>query len=165
VFTTDAFAPVIEKLPAITRSSVIAVLLTVIATALVASRGANQRYERVTPDQVAAVQALYAVAPKGSTIGEFSPFNPLHLGGIGYYTYPSLSDDTCFSTTDPGGCIATAKPDYVYLSSGQTYFGIDVAGYPADWAVQAQAEAVKQGYRPIWSSPHAVVLAAPKAKG
>lgn len=165
VFTTDAVAPLLVRLRPAARASVIAVALTAIATSLVASRGANQRYERVTPDQVAAVRALYAVAPQGATIADFSPFNPLSLGGIGKYNYPSLSDDTCFSDTDPGGCIAGVAPDYIYVSSGQLYYGTDVLGLSPDWSDRAVASAEKLGYRTIWSSDHAQVLAAPTAPG
>jgi len=163
VFTTDAIAPLLEKLRPVTRASIIAVGILVVATSLVASRGANQRYERVTPDQIAAVHALYAVAPDGATIGEFSPFNPLHLGGIGSYTYPSMSDDTCFSVDTPAGCIASAQPDYVYFSSGQTFYGTDVAGYPADWSSRGITAAKALGYKEIWTSTHVTVLASPTA--
>jgi len=163
VFTTDAIAPLLERLRPITRASVIAVGILVVATSLVASRGANQRYERVTPDQIAAVHALYAIAPQGATVGEFSPFNPLHLAGIGIYTYPSMSDDTCFTVDTPAGCIAVTKPDYVYFSSGQTFFGTDVAGYPADWSARAVADAKALGYTAIWASTHVTVLASPTA--
>jgi hypothetical protein len=165
VFTVDAVAPLVDRLRPALRATVIAVVITLLGTALVASRGANQRYERVTPDQIDAVHALYAVAPKGATIGEFSPFNPLHLGGIGRYTYPALGDDTCFSDTDLVGCIREAKPDYVYLSSGQTFYGTDVLGLPASWAADAQAKALELGYRVIWTSSHATVLARKAAPG
>jgi hypothetical protein len=163
VFATDAVSPLLDRLRPIARASIIAVGLLVIATALVASRGANQRYERVTPDQIAAVHLLYAVAPDGSTVGEYSPFNPLHLGGIGQFTYPPMSDDTCFTVDQPAGCVPSVAPDYIYFSSGQTFYGTDVLGYPADWSARAINDAKALGYTEIWTSTHATVLASPTA--
>ena len=166
VLSTDVLAILAERLPTLVRAVAIALVLTVAGTALVATRGANQRYERATPDQIASVNALYAAARNGSTIGEFSSFNTLHLGGIGRFTYPGMSDPTCFTVDDPAGCITNLKPDYVYFSSGQTFYGTDVVGLDPTWAATAAGRAItRDGYRIVWQSDHALILASPTSRG
>ena len=162
VLTSYLFAPLLRLRPVVTWLCV-TVLLMASVLGLIAARGVNVAFERVTVDQVDAARDLDAVAPPGSLVGEAEEFGPVGVLTIGEIKLRTLtSPNGCWP--DLVSCADAANVNYLYFSAGQQVFGSLRNGYPTDWLLgQGVAQLVASGHWTVLAqTPHAVVLQAVK---
>ena len=162
VLTSYLFAPLLRLRPVVTWLCV-TVLLMASVLGLIAARGVNVAFERVTADQVDAARGLDAIAPPGSLVGEAEEFGPVGVLTIGEIKLRTLTSPTgCWP--DLVSCADAANVDYLYFTDGQQVFGSLRNGYPTNWLLdQGVAQLVASGrWTVLTQSSHAVVLQAVK---
>lgn len=117
------------------RRAIVAFMLatTLIVPSFFVARFGNEIFEQVRPDEIAAVQALYRLAPRGSTL------TAMMTNGITWqwrnfadYTYDDGSD-----ITTPAGVLREigkhTAPAFLIVTTGQIEYAITSYGLPADW--------------------------------
>jgi len=150
----------------------VAVMLILLTAAVlqVTARGANQPFERITKDQIAAVRVVEAKMTDETTIGYFNDFNPTGLLKPRYPKPFSLEDceldEPAASVVDAAdgvgkeiACVNQVKPDWVYASSSQAAYGTLVEGRPIGWLDGIVSDLIATGdYEVAINDPHVTVL-------
>ena len=133
----------------------------ILATALIVpsffvARFGNETFEQVRPDEIAAVQALYRLAPRGSTL------TAMMVNGITWrwrnfadYTYDDSSD-----ITTPAGVLREigkhTAPAFLILTTGQIAYAVSSYGLPADWGTVINRKlAASPDFKLVYTNPDA----------
>jgi len=100
------------------------------------TRYGNERLETFTRDEVAAVQALYAIAPPGAMLVGISGNLPWKATRYDEYRYRPIGDDTYYGRLDALMTDIAAQPEEAYLivTRGQQAFAEMILGAtPDEW--------------------------------
>jgi len=168
LLAAEIVAPIFRWPRRLVMALVVAILLPA-SVLQVTARGANQPFERMTSDQVAAVRLIESRLPDDSSVGYFNDFNPLalipprstYLFGLADCTLP----DDVQAQVDAGkepvelACAERNRPDFVYASSSQAAYGTLVEGQPAGWLDSLVSDLIATGdYLVAVHDPHVTVL-------
>ncbi len=150
------------------RAVALVVLLAVLPIWLLAARGANEPFERVTAGQYAAAREVHRLANHSTSIASFTSFTPLSYADVGRLFTSALAAHgvPCISATSPGACALADGPDIVYTSSSEDAYGQLMDGLPAHWTDRAVRLMVLSGqYKVRYRNADAVVLVRTSPKG
>ena len=158
ILAAESLRFVFTRSPGRTAALVMVVLLG--ATFLqVATRGANQPFERITSDQIAAVRTIQRMSGTGTSIGYFNDFNPLPLIEPGTVQLTDLGDPSCADGRGEAACALQQRPDFVFASTSQAAYGTLVGGEPTDWLDTVTSRLAATGvYTAVIRTPHVTVL-------
>jgi hypothetical protein len=122
------------------------------------SRWGNEQFEQTRPDELAAVQALYAMAPPGSTLMSLDLHIPWMFDHVDTYKYKTRtfaelpSTDVSAIETEFG----TASSGYLIITAGQVDFAIQTFGLPPDWVANLESTLVASGrFHVVYENPNA----------
>ncbi len=132
-----------------------AVLILSLATVLV--RGGNDSYESFTTGEFAAIQYTYNHITPGQTLGLADAYIPW-----GY------RDVDLIHVFIPGGnnpskwprSFAQNEATWIVLSTSEASYGVNVAGFRANWQSTLERSLLGEGYRIVKAWPTATVLKA-----
>jgi hypothetical protein len=135
----------------------------------VTARGANQPFERMTSDQIAAVRTIQSSLTADSAVGYFNDFNPLALMKPRSVYLASLEDCTLPAAQEAAiekagsgtelACATKDKPDWIFASSSQAAYGTLVEGRAPGWLDGIVSEQIATGdYEVAIHDPHVTVL-------
>ncbi len=148
--------------PNVAARAVLTVALTLAAVTLLATRGANQPFERVTVTQLRAQQAILRVVPAGASIGVFNEFTMIDSEQLRRNHVINVADTRCDLTRGPLSCVAANPADYLYLSATQAAYGQYSMGLPTGWSPRLERQLVADhGYRVVYANREVTVLKAP----
>ncbi|MBB2943418.1 hypothetical protein FB565_003131 [Actinoplanes lutulentus] len=134
-----------------------ACILVLAAVASIASRGANQPFERVTPADVAASAYVGEHVPATASLAQYSGFSPYsRLGPAGPRSSFLLDDDRCLTPGDQTDCALILRPDWILITEGQVAHARLAGNGPPDWAERLLAN----GYTEVFRQGEARVLTA-----
>jgi hypothetical protein len=128
----------------------------VLVPAFLITRFGNEIFEQVRPDEVTAAQALYRLAPKGSTFVALMPNGiTWEFKDVADYTYDANAPlETPSAVLRAIG--AHNAPAFVILTTGQIEYAITQEGVPANWGSTVnQRLAASPDFKLIYSNPDA----------
>ena len=135
----------------------LAAVLLVLALGVTTTRGVNTAFERVTPDDVAAAEAISARLDTGDVIAMPEPTGAVYESRIGEWSSTDLSDPSCGATRL--ACAEQLRPRFVLVSASQDAQGQLQGGLPAGWTTALAADLVDSGlYRVLYSGADATAL-------
>jgi hypothetical protein len=111
------------------------------------SRWGNEQFEQTRPDELAAVEALYSMAPPGSTLMSLDLHIPWMFDHVDTYKYKTRtfaelpSTDVDAIETEFG----TASSGYLIVTTGQVDFAIQTFGLSPDWATNLETALTASG--------------------
>ncbi|MGI8459060.1 MAG: hypothetical protein ACR2LI_13235 [Propionibacteriaceae bacterium] len=141
--------------------------LSVLALGTVVARGGNDAYTAMTHGDVAAIDYVYRVAPRDSTLAALRDAAPLRLSRVDTLTQLVAADlgtaeKPCTTAAELTTCVVDAGADYVFINPQQDEQGVILDGLPSGWTHQVQeALVVDQNYRVVYDQDDRVVLAGP----
>lgn len=124
----------------------VAALLT-IPTFMVAKYG-NESFERVTRGEIETVNALYTLAPPGSTLVTITPNLPWRLHGLTGYDYePKNLDEFALDRLDVIITMMSGTPKgaYLIITKGQLVYAEQTYGLPPGWGDTLQTQLRRSG--------------------
>lgn len=144
------------------RSSVAAALITaLLAPGFVLARWGNELSEMARPDELAAVRALYRIAPPGATLMSITPEVPWRFADIDRYHYEPDNLDSFFTDKMPaivGGLYHNPRGGYVLITTGEIILGEQTYGQPKDWATRVERAMTSSGrFILVYSNPDAKI--------
>jgi hypothetical protein len=126
---------------------VLVVALLALPTFMVARYG-NESFERVTKSEIETINALYTLAPPGSTLASVSPNLPWRLRGLSGYIYkPGNLDEFAFERLDVIIAMMSGNPNGAYLivTKGQLVYAEQTYGLPPGWGNAMQKRLRESG--------------------
>jgi hypothetical protein len=140
-------------------SALAVVVLMVLSLLQVAARGANAPFERVTVNQLAAVDVIDQVAPQGARVALFDSFAPLGKLEPGRLRGLLVTADVCGSDPVGTSCVIGLQPDVLWVSSSTDAYGHLVEGRDPNFGEQVAAELVARGtYSVLFQADDVTVL-------
>jgi hypothetical protein len=140
-FATCLAAAAAVNIPRLSRRVMAFALLIVLLPLFLVARWGNEIFESVTANEVAGVQALYRMAPPGSTLVSLNAELPWRFANIPDYHYRA-SDLVGFALDSPLSFTAIAggnpKGGYVIITRDQILYGWQSYGLPADWGANVE---------------------------
>jgi hypothetical protein len=124
------------------------------------TRYGNERLETFTRDEVAAVQALYAVAPPGSLLAGFSGNLPWKATLYDAYRYRPIGDDAYYGRLDALLADFEAHPSDAFLivtRSQEAFAEMILGATPAEWDAFRRTIFATGQFQVILENPDAVV--------
>ena len=142
-------------------------VLSIVSVMLVAARGANAGFERITTSQLAAVGAIDAAAESDvATVASLNSFTPLGQLPFDRFRTKIIGPATCGGAARTPTCIVSAAPEFLFLSSSQQNYGEVVEGRPHGWAAQIESSVLASGqYRVFYEADDVVVLKNVRSEG
>lgn len=132
------------------------VLVTAFGLLGTATRGVNTSFERVTKDDVAAAQALWAHVRHGDTVGYLAPAGAYNGDRVGDWTVVNLDPDACDAV--PFVCATAIEPRFILVSKTQDAEEALVARSSFTSTGLAE-DLVRHGlYRYVYKGPEAALL-------
>lgn len=143
--TSILVAELVADLARAGRVRLVATSLCLAATvpAFFVARYGNESFERFKPGEVAAVSALYEVAPPGSTLVSLTPNVPWRYREFSAYEYePTALDEFALDNPDLIIELMAGNPrgGYLIVTAGQRSHARHSYGLPAGWAEQVRAD-------------------------
>jgi hypothetical protein len=142
--------------PSLRATAAIGVLGVALAPTFLVTRFGNERFERVSSDELASVRWVYSHAPPHAIIVATSRNAPWRYQNLESYHYVP-SDDRVLVDADDVVAVASG-PTYVLLSTAQTRFGEDMLGLEPGWSEALRAHLLRRGFHSVWRAPDAEVL-------
>ena len=140
-------------------SALAVVALMVLSLLQIGARGANAPFERVTADQLAAVDAIDQVAPQGARVALFDSFAPLGKLEPGRLRGLLVNAEVCGSDPVGASCVIGLQPDLLWVSSSTDAYGDLVEGRDPNFGEQVAAELVARGtYNVLYQADDVTVL-------
>lgn len=140
-------------------SALAVVVLTLLCLVQIGARGANAPFERVTVDQLAAVDVIDEVAPPAARIALFDSFAPLGKLEPGRLRGVLVGADTCGSDPVGAACVIGLQPDLLWVSSSTDAYSHLVEGRDPQFGEEIAAELVSRGsYRVLYQADDVTVL-------
>ncbi|MFC7762188.1 hypothetical protein ACFQY4_32225 [Catellatospora bangladeshensis] len=124
------------------------------------ARYGNESFEQVRPNDVLAVDWLYAHAPPGATLVAVTSNVPWRSRHIERYAYRPLGLDLGPSTLPAieQEMRRDAEGAYLVLSRGQYVFAESYLGMPAGWGEQLELQVRRSGrFRLVYANPDASI--------
>lgn len=117
------------------RLSFVGALTIALIPGFLISRWGNELSEMVTPGEIAAMNALYRVAPPGSTIVSITPQVTWQYKDVGQYQYaPNNLDEFAFgSVPSVTAQMTNPRGDYVIITASQLEYSQEAYGLPPNW--------------------------------
>jgi len=99
------------------------------------ARWGNELSEMVTPGEIAGMNALYRVAPPGSTIVSITPQVTWQYKDVGQYQYApnNLVEFAFGSVSSITAQMANPRGDYVIITASQLEYSQEAYGLPPNW--------------------------------
>jgi hypothetical protein len=115
----------------------IGVLTIALIPGFLIARWGNELSEMVTPGEIAGMNALYRVAPPGSTIVSITPQVTWEYKDVGQYQYaPNNLDEFAFgSVSSITAQMTNPRGDYVIITASQLEYSQEAYGLPPNWGV------------------------------
>jgi O-antigen/teichoic acid export membrane protein len=152
--------PVASSARSSIRASVAGALITaLLVPGFVLARWGNELSEMTRPDDLAAIRALYRIAPSGSTLVSITQEVPWRFTDIDRYRY-SFGNLDAFIANNSGAVVGRVAHDprggYVLITTGQLVFGEQTYGQPADWGTRIERSLTSSGrFVLVYSNPDA----------
>jgi hypothetical protein len=152
--------PAASSVRSFTRSSVAGALITaLLVPGFVLARWGNELSEMTRPNDLAAIRALYRIAPSGATLLSITQAVPWRFANINRYQYLSGNLDA-FIAEDVGAIAGRVdhnpRGGYVLITSGQLVFGEQTYGQPKDWGTRIERAIRSSGrFILVYSNPDA----------
>ena len=124
--------------------------------AFLVARFGNEIFEQVRPDEIVAADALYRLAPKGSTLaGLMSNGITWQFKDFADYTYDDTSD-----LTTPSAVLREigkhSRPAFLIVTTGEIAYAVNSYGLPANWGTTINHKLAASPYfKLIYSNPDA----------
>lgn len=118
-----------------------------VAVALLIARFGNEEFEQVRPDEVAAAERLYQLAPRGSSLVSITPNVIWRYRAFTAYTYrPNTLDEFELGTPQAILGVMGTNPlgSYLLISRAQTTYATVTYGLPADWGTHVEELLARQ---------------------
>lgn len=128
-------------------AAVLALALVAMPSFLVAKYG-NESFERVTRSELATVQALYKIAPKGSTLVSITPQLPWRYPRLDGYDYkPRTLTEFALDRLDLINSLMSgnAKGSYLIVTNGQLRYAEQTYGLAAGWGDEIGRQLLASG--------------------
>jgi hypothetical protein len=134
-----------------------AVLILALATVLV--RGGNDSYESWTTGEFAAVNYMYDHITPGQTLGLANSYVPEGFRDVDliHIFIPDSNKRSLWPVS-----FAKNEATWIILSKSEWSWGVNVAGYPANWESNLERSLLNEGYAVAKTWPSATVLRASK---
>ena len=111
-------------------------LLTILLVPMfLVARWGNELFEQTRPNEIAAIEALYDMAPPGATLLALNSHIPWRYRAVDGYVYRDSADEVAFENPFKSNPLG----GFVIVTTGQIDFGVENYGLPADWAQEAEA--------------------------
>jgi hypothetical protein len=142
------------------RSSVAAALITaLLVPGFVLARWGNELSEMTRPNDLAAIRALYRIAPSGATLVSMTQEVPWRFTDISRFRY-SFGNLNAFITDNVGAVVGRVghnpRGGYVLITTGQIVFGEQTYGRPKDWGTRIERAMTSSGrFVLVYSNPDA----------
>lgn len=135
-----------ERLSTLAAATVVVGSVLLVGGFMVTRYG-NEPIESFTPDEVAAVQELYRVAPHGALLMGASGNLPWKFAAYEQYRYRPIGDDEYVGRPDEIVALmdAYAGPAYLILTRSQQEYSHLILGEPADAWPQFEREVLASG--------------------
>jgi hypothetical protein len=124
------------------------------------ARWGNELSEMATPGGIAAVNALYRIAPPGSTMVSITPQITWEYEDIGEYQYaPDNLDEFAFgSVSSITAEMTNPRGDYVVITTSQLEYAQEAYGLPPNWGAEVERKLRRSHtFRLIYSSSSAKI--------
>ena len=158
IFAALAIFPVPGRLrhPGITAGA-IAVLTSLIVPLFIVARFGNEEFERVDPQEAAAISYVYEHAPEGANLVAVSRNLPWRYRGIELYRYFPVDDSILNDQKLLINFLDTnSASTYFLLTTSQERFGIQLYGLKPGWVAEVAKTLESTGrFRIVYSSPNA----------
>jgi hypothetical protein len=129
-------------------AAVFAVTVALVPLFMIARWG-NENYEMTRPNELAGVQALYDIAPPGSTLVAMDLHVPWLYQNVDDYDYKS-SGFVNFANGDMAAIENEFKANpssaYLIITTGQVEFGRETYGLRANWANSLESTLTSSGH-------------------
>lgn len=140
---------------------VVTVLALCLLPICLVTRYGNESYEHVRPGEAQAIEALYGLAPRGSTLWALAPNIAWRYHGLLDYNYgPTTLGDLALQRVDIIVSEMSVNPagSYLVYTRGQIVYGEQVYGLPSNWGPTLQ-DAINESGRFIivYRNPDAVI--------
>jgi hypothetical protein len=133
------------------------VLTLALVPMFLVARWGNEEFEQTRPNELAAVQSLYSMAPPGSTLMALDLHVPWMFDHVDTYKYKTRtfaelpSTDATAILQDFG-----TSNGYLIVTTGQIDFGIETFGLAPDWASDLEATLTSTGrFDLVYQNPDA----------
>ena len=158
------------ELTSLTRRSAIALAIAspIIVPLLLIARFGNEQFEQVRPNEIAAIEHLYQVAPKGSTLVSITPNVIWRYRDFASYDYkPDTLEEFAFGT--PQAILSVmgnnSVGSYLLITQAQIAYVEITHGFPSTWGSEVESRLARQPqFHLIYKNPDAriydVVIAA-----
>lgn len=134
------------------------VLVAVLGTAFLVARYGNERFERMRPGEVAAMEHLYRTAPAGSTFVVAIENLPWQYRDFARFSYAALDGRPDARAVDAALRDAGGPAAYFILTTGQREYGTINLGWERGWADRLAARlGTTAGLRLVLANPDALV--------
>jgi hypothetical protein len=143
----------------------VAVVLVLLAMtmATVVVRGGNDSYESFTNGEFAAVNYTYNHIKPGETLGVVDGYLPIGYRDVGLVSIYSYAGERNAPRHIRPKAFVKNHAAWVILSTSQESWGLNIAGFPANWELTLEVDLLGEGYKIVRAWPSATVLKAPKS--
>jgi len=136
-----------------------AVITALLVPGFVLARWGNELSEMTRPDDLAAINALYRIAPSGATLVSVTQEVPWRYTAIDRYKY-TFGNEKAFFTDNVGAIVGrvahNTRGGYVLITTGQLVFGEQTYGQPTDWGTRIERSMTSSGrFVLVYSNPDA----------
>jgi hypothetical protein len=119
-----------------------AAITALLIPGFVLARWGNELSEMTRPSDLAAIDALYRMAPANATLLSMSPEVPWRFTDISRFHYDELDNVTPFLTGDAHALVTkisgNPRGGYVLITAGEVALGEQTYGQPKDWATRLE---------------------------
>jgi hypothetical protein len=154
--------PAVPSRRASAMSSVaVALAAALLVPGFVLARWGNELSEMTRPGDIAAIRALYRIAPSGSALIPITQEVPWRFTDINRYQYLFGSDNEFF-TGNVGAIVGRVAHNpyggYVLITTTGLAFGEQTYGQPKDWGTRVERSLASSGrFVLVYSSPDAKI--------
>jgi hypothetical protein len=141
----------------------VGILSALLVPSFLIARYGNERFERITPNELAAMEFIYEHAAPGSAIVTVVPFNALwRYQDLEQYTYRPLEKEP--DVLDDVGAIqelmsSTPERDYLAVTEGQGAYVEAALGQRPGWAQRLIMRVKQSGhFQVVYENPGATVF-------
>lgn len=132
------------------RSTVAAAALTaLLIPGFLLARWGNELAEMTRPGDLAAIKALYRMAPDNATLLSMSPEVPWRFTDISRFHYDELDNLDSFLTDDVHALVrrisGNPQGGYVLITAGEVVLGEQTYGQPKGWATRLEQHMTSSG--------------------
>ncbi len=149
------------ELTSLTRRSAIALAIAspIIVPMLLIARFGNEQFEQVRPDEIAAIERLYQVAPKNATLVSITPNVIWRYRNFASYDYkPDTLEEFAFGTPQAILGVMGASPigSYLLITRAQIAYVEITHGFSSNWGSEVESRLARQPqFHLIYQNPDA----------